>query len=199
MKPPTTYVVAAGASLAVLAGGLAAFSLQNAGAASQPTPTPAISDAVFEQMAQTSELEVAPFNASAPSIVNSRTTSTNENTSTASTIGEDKAISAAQDSLGLGISVKGASLVAITTNAMGIPDETTGAIKPEYAGTAVWAVQFGGLKIRRSGPLVLDANGKPIQHPATYTADMVAFIDAYTGEFLYADQYDPPTSGDPGS
>lgn len=77
-----------------------------------------------------------------------------------------------------------ASFTSITTPGMGPVDQRGNVTAPLYSNREVWAIDFGNVTIQQRGG-VGSTN-------RSYVADMVAFIDANTGTFLFASQYNPP-------
>lgn len=73
----------------------------------------------------------------------------------------------------------------MTSDDIGEVDETTGKVPdPKYADVSVWAIDYTGVMIPIRGGIGTK--------PGSYSADMIAFVDAQTGQFLFATQYDRP-------
>lgn len=91
---------------------------------------------------------------------------------------------AAANALGLPTTaIVSASLASLTTPGIGpIGDDSTTVTSPLFSNQLVWAIDFTGVEIPMRGPA---------GSPTSYTADMIAFVDASTSDFLFATQYDP--------
>lgn len=104
-------------------------------------------------------------------------------------ISAQTAIKTASRALGLSpASAVAASQGSLTTPGMGKTGSSGTVTSPEYSSEPVWAIQFADVKFPERGP----AGG-----PTSYTADLVAFVNLSSGTWLFASQYDPPTSANP--
>lgn len=184
-------IAATSACIAVgAAGWLAEQAMASNPTASSGNPPAAASggDALSDQVIQSVRVAtgdvISSFDPKAPSLVMTSAGALEDHRS-GTTVTLDTAEKAVADQVGVGPSAVVASqLASLTTTTTGLRADgaASDATQPLYSGTAVWAIEYKDLQIRRSGPV-----GGP-SHDSTYTANMVFYVDAYTGQFLLGDQ-----------
>lgn len=103
----------------------------------------------------------------------------------ASPISENDVIKAVFTAMGLARdSAVAASLATITTPGMGKDGANGKVARPLYSNRLVWAIEYANVRIPIRGSLGYHG-------PAFYTANMVAFVDATNGTWLFASQVNP--------
>ncbi len=88
------------------------------------------------------------------------------------------AVAAARDALPLVADVTATESLVLFTDEVYGPEAASGEVEPLYVERLAWAVVFAGVEVPIMGPVGTGGD--------TYTANVVVFIDARSGEFLRA-------------